>query len=150
MTTDTDVGIKRKCNVVKKIEKEKKLQKYVVSLRGDDNPIPPHIWIMDVTMTHDRYGRTTQHTNGALTHRVSTTGPPHPDGALKNATRKKILQYRQIYVDKPDPIIFFTVVVNTSGHGYDDFFRLIFLFEHRETSVLAGELPEGSDQFRFL
>ncbi len=55
---------------------------YVVLPRGEDNPIPPHTLIMDVTMTHDLYGRTTQHTNGTLTHRISTNGAPHPDGAL--------------------------------------------------------------------
>ena len=32
--------------------------------------------MMDVTMTLDRYGRTTQRTNGTLTHRVSSTGAP--------------------------------------------------------------------------
>ncbi len=34
------------------------------------------------TMTHDHYGRTTQSTNGALTHRVSSTGAPQSDGDL--------------------------------------------------------------------
>jgi hypothetical protein len=34
-------------------------------------------------MTHDRYGRTTQRTNGTLTHRVSSTGTPQSDGVLK-------------------------------------------------------------------
>ena len=28
--------------------------------------------------------------------------------------------------------------------------RLLFLHAHREASVLAGELPEESEQFRFL
>jgi hypothetical protein len=36
--------------------------------------------VMDVTMTHDRYGRSTQHTNGTLTNRLSSTGEPQPDG----------------------------------------------------------------------
>ncbi len=49
-----------------------------------------------------------------------------------------------------DPVIFLSVVVNTSGHVYDDFVCLIFLYVHRETSILTGELPEESDQFRFL
>ena len=66
------------------------------------------------------------------------------------AVSKKIHHYRQIYTDKPDPVIFLPVAVNTSGHIYEDFVRLLFLHAHREASILAGELPEESDQFRFL
>ena len=105
---------------------------------------------MDVTMTHDRYGRTTQHTNGALTHRVSSTGAPQPDGALNKAARMKIRHYRQIYADRPDPIVFLPIAVSTSGRVYEDFTRLLFLHTHREASILAGELPEESEHFRFL
>ena len=32
--------------------------------RGEDNRLPPRPLILDVTMTHDRYERTTLHTNG--------------------------------------------------------------------------------------
>ena len=42
------------------------------------------------------------------------------------------------------------VAVDTSGRIYDDFSRLLFLHTHRETSVLVNELPEETDQFRFL
>jgi hypothetical protein len=35
--------------------------------------------------------------------------------------------------------------MNTSGRIYDDFVRLLFLHGHRETSFLAGELPEESE-----
>ncbi len=44
------------------------------------------------------------------------------------------------------------VAVDTSGRIYDDFSRLLFLHAHRETSDLANanEIPEESDQFRFL
>ena len=42
------------------------------------------------------------------------------------------------------------VAVDTSGRIYDDFSRLLFLHAHREESVLTNELPEESDQFRFL
>ena len=37
-----------------------------------------------------------------------------------------------------------------SQHLYNDFTRLLFLHAHREASALANELPEESDQFRFL
>jgi hypothetical protein len=52
------------------------IQDYVILPHGEDDELPPLTLIMDVTMPHDRYGRTTHHTNGALTHRVSSTGPP--------------------------------------------------------------------------
>jgi hypothetical protein len=61
----------------------------------------------------------------------------------------KIRHYRQIYADRPDPIVFLPITVSTSGHVYEDF-RLFFLHTHREASILAGELPEESEQFRFL
>ena len=38
----------------------------------------------------------------------------------------------------------------TTVRLYDDFILLIFLHTHREVSVLTNELPEESDQFRFL
>jgi len=81
---------------------------------------------------------------------VFSTGSPQSDGVLKNTVSKKIRHYRQLYVDKPDPVIFLSVTVNTSGLLYDDFVRLFFLHAHREDSILPfGELEE-SDQFRFL
>ena len=43
-----------------------------------------------------------------------------------------------------------TVTVDTSGRIYDDFSRLLLLHAHREASALDNELPEESDQFRFL
>ena len=36
------------------------------------------------------------------------------------------------------------------GRIYDDFILLLFLHAHREASSLTNELPEESDQFRFL
>ncbi len=93
----------------------------------------------------------TQSRNGALTHRVSSTGVPQSDGVLNNAVRiNEIRHHRQKYEDRTDPSVFLSVVVNTSGHVYDDFVRLIFLCVYREPSILAGELPEESEQFRFL
>ncbi len=91
------------------------IQDYIFLPHGEDDRIPLRTLVMDVTMTHDRYGRTTQHTNGELTHRVPSCG-----------------------------------VLSTSGRVYEDFARLLFLHTHREASILAGELPEESEQFRFL
>ena len=58
--------------------------------------------------------------------------------------------YRQLYINHPEPIAFMPVAVDTAGRIYDDFSRLLFLHVHREASVLANELPEESEQFRFL
>jgi hypothetical protein len=126
------------------------IQDYVFLTCGEDDRIPPRTLVMDVTMTHDRYGRTTQHTNGAFTHRVPSTGAPQPYGALNKAARMKIRNYRQIYVDRPDPIVFLPIAVSTSGRVYEDFARLLFSHIHRESSIMSGELPEESEQFRFL
>ena len=43
-----------------------------------------------------------------------------------------------------------SLTVDTSGRVYDDFKCLLFLYTHRETSVLTNELWEELDQFRFL
>ena len=64
--------------------------------------------------------------------------------------RKKIIHYRQLYVDRPELIAFMPVAVDTGGRIYDDFSRLLFLHAHREASALSNEIPEESDQFRFL
>ena len=42
------------------------------------------------------------------------------------------------------------VAVDTSGHIYDDFLRLLFLHAHREASDLVNDIPEESGHFRFL
>jgi len=114
--------------------------------RGEDDRLPPRALVMDVTMTHDRYGRSTHHTNGTLTNRLSSTDDPQSDGALNTAVRKKIRHYRQIYGRqwgqdyRPDPIVFLPVSVSTSGRVYDDFTGLLFLHAHREASILENYL----------
>jgi hypothetical protein len=64
--------------------------------------------------------------------------------------RKKILHYHQLYINRPDPIAFLPVAVDTSGRIYDDFSRFLFLHAHPEVSALANGIAEESDQFRFL
>ena len=64
--------------------------------------------------------------------------------------RKKIIHYRQLYLDRPEPIAFMPVAVDTSDRIYDDFLRLLFLLAHREASTLANDIPEESGHFRFL
>jgi hypothetical protein len=66
--------------------------------------------------------------------------------------RKKILHYRQLYINRPGTITFLPVVVDTTDHIYEDFSRLLFWSLNREGSSLGKEIPESteSDQFRFL
>jgi len=111
---------------------------------------PPLTLILDFTLTHTCFGRSHVYSIGQLTHSRHSDGDPEPDGALRVVTRKKILHYRQLYIDHPEPIVFMPVAVDTSVRIYDDFSRLLFLYDHRETSALTNELPEESGQFRFL
>jgi hypothetical protein len=64
--------------------------------------------------------------------------------------RKKILHYHQLHINRPEPIAFLPVSVDTTGHIYDDFSRLLLLHTNREASALTNEIPEESDQFRFF
>jgi hypothetical protein len=54
------------------------------------------------------------HSTGNLTHALSSNDTPHPDGDLKNTDRTKIIDYRRLYTDRPDPIVFLSLPVNTS------------------------------------
>ena len=94
---------------------------------------------MDFTLTHTRFGRSQLHSLGQLTHSRRLDGAPEPDGALRESARTKIRHYRQLYINRPDPIAFMPVAVDTSGRIYDDFSRLLFLHAHRETSAFAGK-----------
>ena len=111
---------------------------------------PPRTLILDFTLTRTHYGSSQVHTTGQSTNTRRSDGDPEPDGALRTVVRKKILQYRQLYIDRPEPIAFLPVAVDTSGCVYDDLSRLLFLHANREASALTNEIPEESDQFRFL
>ena len=108
---------------------------------------PPRTLILDFTMTHPHYGRSHLHPIGQLTNIRRSDGAPEPDGTLRVVTRKKILHYRQLYLDRPNPIAFMPVAVDTSDRIYDDFLRLLFL---HEVSALANGVPEESGHFRFV
>ena len=111
---------------------------------------PPRTLILDFTFTHTRFGRSHVFPIGQLTHTRRSDGAPESDGVLRVVVRTKIRHYRQLYINLPEPIAFMSIDVDTSGRIYDDFSRLLFLHAHREASALANELPEESDQFRFL
>ncbi len=101
-------------------------------------------------MTHTIYVSSHVHTTGQLTNTRRSDDSPELDGALREVARKKILHYRQLYLNRPDPIIFLPVAVDTTGRLYDDFSRLLFLHTHLEVLALSNEIPEESGQFRFL
>jgi hypothetical protein len=111
---------------------------------------PPRTLILDFTLTYTRYVSSHVHTTGQLTNTRRSDDAPELDGALREVVRKKILHYRQLYTNHPDPIAFLPAVVDTTGRLYDDFSRLLFLHTHRKASVLTNEIPEESDQFLFL
>jgi hypothetical protein len=111
---------------------------------------PPRTLMLDFTLTYTRFGRSHLSSLGQLTHTRRTDGAPEPDGALRTVARAKIRHYRQLYINRPEPITFMPVVVDTADRIYEDFSRLLFLHAHRETSALANEIPEESEQFRFL
>ncbi len=69
---------------------------------------------------------------------------------MREAARTKIRHYRQLYINRPDPIAFMPVAVDTSGRVYDDFSRLLFLHAHREDSSLSNEIPEESENSVFF
>ena len=111
---------------------------------------PPRTLIMDYTMTHIRFGRSHLHPMGHLANTRHSDGAPDPNGAIKEVIRIKIRHYRNVYLNHPDPIVFVPLATDTTGRLYDEFIRLLFLLAHREASALDNELPEESDQFRFL
>jgi hypothetical protein len=106
---------------------------------------PPHTLILDFTLTHTRFEKSQRSSLGQLTYTRRTDGVPEPDGVLKTVTRAKIRHYRQLYINRPEPIAFMPVAVDTAVRIYEDFSRLLFLHAHREASALANELPEESD-----
>jgi hypothetical protein len=112
--------------------------------------LPPRTLILDFTLTHTQYDSSQAHTTGQLTNTRRSDVAPELDGALREVDRTKILHYRQLYINRPDPIAFLPTTVDTTGRVYDDFSRLLFLHTHREASALSNEIPEESGQFRFL
>ena len=101
-------------------------------------------------MTHITFGCSHLYPMGQLTNTRRSDGVPDPDETFKEVPRIQIRHYRNLYSNRPDPIAFIPLTVDTTGRMYDEFIRLLFLHAHREASALANELPEESDQFRFL
>jgi hypothetical protein len=130
------------------------IKDYVVLQKPEeqsDRLPPPRTLILDFTLTHKCFGRSYVFSIGQLTNTRRSDGTLEPDEPLRTVVRKKILRYRQLNINRPDPIVILPVAsVDTTDRIYDDFSRLLFLHTNREASALANEIPEESDQFRFL
>jgi hypothetical protein len=79
---------------------------------------PPRTLILDFTLTHTRFGKSQLSSLGHLTHTRRTDGAPEPDGALRTVARAKIRHYRQLYINRPEPIPFMSVTVDTVDRIY--------------------------------
>jgi hypothetical protein len=101
-----------------------------------DQPPPPRTLILDFTLTHTRYVSSHVHTTGQRTNISRSDGAPEIDGTLREVARKKISHYRQLYLNRPDPIAFLPAVVDTTGRLYDDFSLFFSLHVHREDSAV--------------
>ena len=99
---------------------------------------PPRTLILDYTMTHIRFGRSHLHPMVQLTNTRRSDGVPDPDGSLKEVTSIQIRHYRNVYLNRPDPIAFIPLALDTTGRLYDEFIRLLFLNTHREASALVN------------
>ena len=78
-------------------------------------------------MTHIRFGCSTLYPMVQLTNTRRSDGAPDPDVTFKEVTRIKIRDYRNLYLNHPDPIALIPLVVDTTGRMYDEFIRLLFL-----------------------
>jgi hypothetical protein len=81
---------------------------------------PPRTLILDFALTHTRFGKSHLSSLGQLTHTRRTDGAPEPEGVLRTVVRAKIHHYRQLYINRPEPIAFMPVAVDTVGRIYED------------------------------
>ena len=84
---------------------------YVVlqkSQEQTDRLPPSRTLILDFTLTHTHYGSSHVQPTVDLTNTRSSDDAPELDGVLREVTRKKILHYRQLHINRPDPIDFLT------------------------------------------
>ena len=87
---------------------------------------------------------------GQLPNTSRADGPPDPDGVTKEVVRIKIRNYRNVYLNHPDPIVFIPLGTDTTGRLNHEVIRLLFLHSHRPWQMSCQRASEESDQFRFL
>jgi hypothetical protein len=110
---------------------------------------PPRTLILDFTLIHTQYDSSHVHTTGQLTNTRSSDDVPDLDGDLREVVRKKILNYRQLYINRPDPIGSYRLQLILQV-DYMMILVVHILHVHRESSTLTNKIPEESGQFRFL
>jgi hypothetical protein len=95
-------------------------------LVNETDPVP---LVLDLGMTHDRVGSSTDPTlNGHLRY------PNKLDQSLNDVTADKIRKYRADYNNRSlYTVSFMTTIDSTSGRLHSEFVRLLFLQAHRET-----------------
>jgi hypothetical protein len=96
--------------------------------------------LMDVTITHDQFRRTTQRTNGVHTQGVSSSGVPQSDGVLNDTVRIKIRT--SLSSDWHEPIVLTPIDSpnRPSLHEVDDEVYLLFWSIHQIFHKLPSQL----------
>ncbi len=64
-----------------------------------------HFCFLDFTTTHTCFGRSNLHPIGQLTHTRRSDDTPEPEGVFTVVVRTKIIHYRQVYLNRADPIV---------------------------------------------
>ena len=85
------------------------MKDYVVLQKpqGQDNRLsPPRTLIMDFTMTNVRFWCSHLHPIRQITHTRCSDCAPDPGGVLKEEVRIKKRHYRNIYLNRLEPIVF--------------------------------------------
>ena len=87
--------------------------------------------VMDLLITHDRFGSTSDPSINDHLHY-----PNDLDGSLNEDVVDKIRQYRSDYNNRPsNSISFMSSIVSTSGSLHRELVCLLFLHTHRETDL---------------
>jgi len=99
------------------------------------NATDPVSLVLDLCITHDRVGSSTDHTlNGHLRY------PNNLDRSLNEDAPDKIRKYRSDYNNNPPSVVsFMSAISSTSGRLHIEFIRLLFLQTHRETDRLLSD-----------
>jgi hypothetical protein len=96
--------------------------------------------VLDLRIAHDRVGSSTDPTlNGHLRY------PNKLDQSLNDTAADKIRKYRADYNNRtPNTVSFMTTIVSTSGRLHNEFVRLLFLQDHRETDRFFSRFRSSS------
>ncbi len=109
---------------------------------------PPHTLIMDYTMTQVWVFTLTPY---GSTHEYKTFGwCSWPRCGFQGSDQNQNQALQKFVLESPGPYCIYPL---SRGHYWTDVWRIYpfsIFHVHRETSVLSYELPEESDQFRFL